>query len=98
MQESKARSLLGMSLMASLSKESIRRAHHATVRAVHPDKGGAGGNVAEINEARKTLLSLVVAPTIEYTCRNCNGSGTVSNGSFGSRCTFCKGTGKTNRG
>ena len=58
----KARKVLG--LASDAERPEIIAAHRRLVAQVHPDRGGSGKKVHEVNEARDLLLAALPAPTI----------------------------------
>ncbi len=54
-QLAQARRLLGVSPKASRSE--IREAHRRMAAILHPDRGGSGAKLAEVNAARDLLLA-----------------------------------------
>lgn len=59
--EARARAMLGLDEGAALAAEAIRKAFRARARALHPDAGGAGGDLAALATAEALLLRLAAA-------------------------------------
>ena len=74
--------------------EAVAAAFRRAVVAAHPDTGGAGGNMSELQEARKALLQ--ISNDDEFACKQCAGRGTVRYKLGVRPCGACKGTGETN--
>lgn len=89
-----AAGLLGLTLPATA--EEVRAAYVRAVKAMHPDTGGPGGNMAPLKAARDTLLAELnhaVEKRPLVTCPMCLGRGSVNSGFTTSKCVMCAGKG-----
>lgn len=79
-----ARKLLGFTVEEELDVLAINARFRARALANHPDQGGNGANVTQLQEAKRVLLKDTAK------CAKCQGRGAVG----GFVCGVCKGRGK----
>ena len=77
----------------ALTDAEVRLAFADKVKATHPDTGGPSADMSELKRARDTLLNR--RNVDDFTCRQCDGLGSVRSRMGIKPCGACKGTGET---
>lgn len=68
--------------------EAVRAAFVARCKALHPDAGGSGGDLAEVTAAHDLLIGF-----IKPSCKQCSGRGYIRGRIGAEPCTQCHGEG-----
>lgn len=91
MRQADALALLGLT-GCETTPEAVAMAFQRTVKATHPDAGGAGADMDKLKQARDALLNR--RNVSDFACKQCSGRGTVP-ARLGVRpCGACRGTGE----